>query len=72
MGRLSSKKDIKIQGKCPRCGLEGTVKFVDHIHYIDGIRSHSCEDLPTCTNCDEDEIRIRKINNRRYKVHEIQ
>ena len=28
--------------------------------------------MPICSNCHYDEIRLRKINNRRYKVHDIQ
>ena len=57
----------KIQGKCPCCDAE-KVNFADHIHYINNQPSHIHNEIPTCAECGNDEIQIRKINNRRYKV----
>lgn len=60
---------VKIQGKCPYCKTDDSVVFVDH--YYAGESAHYTG-LPTCRNCGNDEIRVRKINNRRYKVDEVQ
>lgn len=61
---------IKIQGSCPNCGEEGYISIRDVNVYWSGELSHIHKDLPICHSCDCDVI--IKINNRRYKVHEIQ
>lgn len=58
------KKNKVIQGNCPYCGAKDTVKFMD---YYQGQELYY-KDLPTCSSCLNDEIKIRKINNRRYKI----
>lgn len=67
MGKLS---EVKIQGKCPSCGQMDSIIFTD-LYYCNEKYPYA-EDVPICTKCHYDEIRVRKINNRRYKVHEIQ
>ena len=57
----------KIQGTCPYCGAK-KVKFTDQVWYIDGNYNHTNKNVPMCGACDNDEIEIRKINNRRYQV----
>lgn len=66
------KSKVKIQGRCPDCGKQGCIVIGDVRVYWNGELSHIHRNLPCCTNCDYDTIRLRKINNRRYKVHEIQ
>lgn len=59
-------KNIKIEGKCPSCGLSNSVKFCD-LYYVNNKLPYAV-DIPICSNCLEDEIQVRKINNRRYKI----
>lgn len=59
-------KNIKIKGNCPVCGLE-TIVMVTYVHYINGRCSHQYT-IPICMDCGNDEIEVRQINHRRYKV----
>lgn len=58
-----------MQGKCPVCERNNTVEFRD-LYYCNE-RHPYVKDVPVCNKCWYDEIRIRKINNRRYKMHEV-
>lgn len=58
------KKNKVIQGCCLYCGSKNTVVFMDHYQG----KELYYKDLPTCTSCSNDEVEVRKINNRRYKV----
>ena len=59
-------KAIKIEGICPYCGAKESVMFVDYCYGNSEIPY--ARNIPFCKKCDNDEIQLRKINNRRYKV----
>lgn len=59
-------KKVKIEGSCPYCNSKNTIKMVDY--YYSNNNLPYATNVPTCIECDNDEIEIRKINNRRYKV----
>lgn len=56
----------KIEGVCPYCG-KGKVKFCTQDH-SNGKGIAMRYNVPMCEECWSDDIEIRKINNRRYKV----
>ena len=56
----------KIQGTCPYCGAKDNFKLCDC--YYAGSNKPYATNVTVCFNCENDEIEIRKINNRRYKV----
>lgn len=61
------KKKIKIQGICPYCGAKDSIDLYDY-YYGNYSNKPYAEDIPVCRVCGSDEIEIRKINNRRYKI----
>lgn len=62
---MSSKK-IKIEGICPYCGEKDCIRLTDY--YYCNNKIPYAKNVPLCEKCSNDEIEIRKINNRRYKV----
>ena len=56
----------KVEGECPSCGKLNSIMLFDL--YYNNNKYPYARDIPICDNCDEDEILIRKINNRRFKV----
>lgn len=61
---MSNKK--KVEGCCPSCGKPNSVKLFDL--YYGNSKLPYARQVPICNDCDEDEIEIRKINNRRFKI----
>lgn len=59
-------KKYRIDGNCPYCGAKDSVRFADY--YYGESKYPYAKNIPVCKICDLDEIEIRKINNRRYKV----
>lgn len=55
-----------IEGVCPYCGSKNSIYFCDY-HYGNNKIPYAT-DVPVCSECGADEIEIRKINNRRFKV----
>ena len=55
-----------IKGNCPYCGSKDSVRFFDL--YYNNNKVPYAKDVPICSDCDSDEIEIRKINNRRFEV----
>lgn len=55
-----------IDGNCPYCGEKNSVRLTDYCY----VRENTpfAKDVPLCSNCGNDEIELRKINNRRYKI----
>lgn len=70
LSKKSHKGQIRIEGLCPNCGRSNSIMFVD-LYYTNEPNPFAI-DMPMCQGCCYDEIRVRKINNRRYKVHEVQ
>lgn len=68
--RRYAKGKVKIEGVCPNCGASDKVGFAD-LYYTNEPKPFAIN-MPICSNCHYDEIRLRKINNRRYKVNEVQ
>lgn len=60
-----SKKKI-VEGSCPSCGNPSSVKLYD-LCYGNSSTPYAT-DIAMCDDCGEDEIKIRKINNRRFKI----
>lgn len=60
-----SKKKV-VEGRCPSCGNPSTVKLYN-LHYGNSKIPYA-KDIAICDDCGEDEIEIRKINNRRFKI----
>ena len=59
------KKKI-VEGSCPSCGNLSSVKLYDLYHGNNKIPY--AKDVAICDDCGEDEIEIRKVNNRRFKI----
>ena len=59
------KKKI-VEGSCLSCGNLSSVKLYDLYHGNNKIPY--AKDVAICDDCGEDEIEIRKVNNRRFKI----
>lgn len=57
---------IKIEGKCPYCNCNDSVVFTNYYHEHSKVPYQV--NVPFCNKCWNDEIAVRKINNRRYKI----
>lgn len=62
---MASKK-IKIDGVCPYCGAKDNIRLTNY-YYGNSLTPYMVN-VPACNVCENDEIEIRKVNNRRYKV----
>lgn len=62
---MASKK-VKIDGVCPYCEAKDSIRFTNYYH--EHSRVPFQVNVPACNVCDNDEIEIRKVNNRRCKV----
>lgn len=62
---MGSKK-IKIEGCCPYCKTKNSIRFVDC--YYNNHNTPYAKNVAMCSRCENDEIEVKKINNRRYKV----
>lgn len=62
---MASKK-VKIDGVCPYCGTKNSIRLTNY--YYGNSTIPYMVNVPVCSACDNDEIEIRKVNNRRYKI----
>ena len=56
----------KVEGNCPYCSAKNKIILCDY--YYTNCKEPFATDVARCEICGNDEIEIRKINNRRYKV----
>lgn len=59
-------KIYKISGKCPYCEKKDTIILANF--YYGNNKYPYATNVPMCSVCGNDEIELRKVNNRRYKV----
>lgn len=55
-----------IEGNCPYCNSTNSVRFCD-LHYGNNKVPYATG-VPVCSKCNVNEIEVRKINNRRFKI----